>query len=380
MRYENGFVKCWRLFVVVLCGCFIAVQAAAEISLTDHNAMLRQQRWQAHHRGINPLATGSEALVDASGVKYFINDNITFSTSSSGSAAMSEASYTHAVAASTSGGGTVASTLNDAFDGYGQLCVSFDGATGPCETGNAHYVNYLKNGSATSECLGATSGVNRQWVFNQQTMGTVPTPSLLHVYRKVFVPDNDSFARWLNYFTNVSASPVTFNAIWGNNLGSDANTKIVATSTGSTTSPFTDTTATWVSTFQDYSGTTSSDPRLGHVLQGVDVRAPLTAINFADGDDNPWWAYTLTLQPGETQIIMTFVAVQPSKAAANAKAAALTMLPPNTLQCMSAQERPEVVNFQAEATMVPSLSRTGLVVLVLLLTLAGFLVLRTRMA
>ena len=49
-----------------------------------------------------------QALIDDSGVEYFINTDITFSTSSSASAAMSEASYTHSVAASTANGGTTA--------------------------------------------------------------------------------------------------------------------------------------------------------------------------------------------------------------------------------------------------------------------------------
>src|ERR1700759_4023004 len=41
-----------------------------------------------------PVATGSVSLIDSAGLEYFINTNITFSTSSSASAAASEASYT----------------------------------------------------------------------------------------------------------------------------------------------------------------------------------------------------------------------------------------------------------------------------------------------
>jgi hypothetical protein len=73
------------------------------------------------------MATGSVSLIDSSGLKYFINTNITFSTSSSASGAASEASYTVPVMASTSAGGLVTSTLSDMFDGYEGICVSLTG-------------------------------------------------------------------------------------------------------------------------------------------------------------------------------------------------------------------------------------------------------------
>src|SRR6202049_3579760 len=117
---------------------------------------------RSHHPG---AATGSQALIDSQGLKYFINTDITFSTSSSASGAMSEASYTHAVAASTSAGGTTSSTLNDAFDGYNTLCLSLNNTVATCETGNANFVIYNKNGPATTECSGPVSHVNRQVDF-----------------------------------------------------------------------------------------------------------------------------------------------------------------------------------------------------------------------
>jgi hypothetical protein len=42
--------------------------------------------------------------------------------------------------------------------------------------------------------------VNRQLVFKTQTSGSI------QMSRKVFVPDNDQFARWLNIFTNIGGS------------------------------------------------------------------------------------------------------------------------------------------------------------------------------
>jgi len=378
MREGNRASMSGRLFVMVLCAGLLASAALAEITITDHNAMLRQQRHAARHSAIPPLATGSHALVDAGGVQYFINDDITFSTSSSASGAMSEASYTQSVAATTSGGGTSPYKLNDAYDGYQTVCVSFTGATGTCEVKNSDFVIYNKNGPATGECVGTASKVNRQYVFGTQVMGP---GNALHVFRKVFVPDNEQFARWLNYFTNTGATPLTFNVIVANNLGSDASTLIVTSSTGSHTSPFTDTSATWVTTFQNWgfpAANQSSDPRLGHVLQSGGAPVPLSFIHFADGDDNPYWGYTLTLQPGETRIIMNFGVVQASKAAAKAKAEMLVTEPPISLQCMTPTEVAEVGNFAIQA--IPAVSHRGLAILGVLLLAAAALVLRTKTA
>ncbi|QBB70963.1 DUF11 domain-containing protein [Pseudolysobacter antarcticus] len=280
--------------------------------------------------GIHPSATGSQQLIDASGLKYFINTNITFSTTSSASGAMSEASYTHAVAATTSGGGVTGAILDDSFDGYNTLCVSLNGTLANCATGNANFTIYNQNGASTNECNG------RQIVFPTKVVGG------LNVSRKVYVPTDDSFARWLNIVTNTSGAPLTFGLITANNLGSDNNTLITGSSSGTIPPTIAD---NWVATFQNFSGTTSSDPRLGHVLQGPGAATPLSGINFANGDDNPWWAYTVTLNPGETKILMNYVTALGSKAAAATQAAALTALPYTSLECLTAAEKLQVSNF-----------------------------------
>jgi uncharacterized repeat protein (TIGR01451 family) len=288
-------------------------------------------------------ATGSISLIDAAGLKYFINTDITFTTTSSASGAASEASYTGPVIASTSGGGTTTSTLNDSFDGYNTICVSLTGATGPCATGDANYSFYNQTGApaafdatvpATPECT------NRQVTFPNKTIGA------LTVSRKVFVPTNDQYIRWMNIFTNTSGAPVTFNMITGNNLGSDNNTVIVSSSSGDNVATVGD---NWVSTFQNFSGSTSSDPRLGHILQGTAAPTPLSIINFADGDDNPFWGYTITLAPGQSKIILNFATGQGTKAAANAQSQALSLLPASSTQCMSNTELAQVTNFAASA-------------------------------
>jgi uncharacterized repeat protein (TIGR01451 family) len=333
-------------------GCLALSTAStvfAEVSLTDRR-LLVQRHAKAGKKGragggVGTNKTGSQGLIDASGMQWFINTNITFSTSSSASGAASEASYTHAVQASTVSGDLVSSTLSDAFDGYQTLCVSLTGATGPCQTGNADYAIYNNNGPATTECLGTGVGaINRQVVFPPQTIGA------LTVSRKVYIPDNDSFGRWTNSFTNTSGAPVTFTMVTANNLGSDQNTKIISSSTGETGAA-TSLADTWVSTFQNFvaPATTTSDARIGHVLQGTGGAVGLASIHFVDTDDNPYWSYTMTLLPGQTGIILNFAALQPTQALASSKAAELAGLPPNAQQCLSSTELGEVRNFVTTA-------------------------------
>src|SRR5258708_4112274 len=95
-----------RIVVLSLLSLLTAGLLSADVSIIERKAHKRLDKGKPGHRPHGPGATGSQGLIDSSGVKYFINTDITFSTSSSASAAMSEASYTHAVAASTSGGGT----------------------------------------------------------------------------------------------------------------------------------------------------------------------------------------------------------------------------------------------------------------------------------
>lgn len=296
-------------------------------------------------------ATGSQALIGG-GFKFFVNTDITFSTSSSASAGMSEASATHAVEASTSGGGTVESTVNDAFDGYNTMAVHVGpGApAGPPQTGTAAWTIYNKNGLASTSCAG------REVVFPDQAAGA------LTMSRRVWVPTGSPVARWLNVFTNTGATPLTVHMATGNNLGSDANTRIFATSSGDTTATTAD---TWVGTFQNWSGTTSTDPRIGHVFQGAGAATPASGVSFADGDDSPYWTYDLTIQPGQTQIVADYVALGGTKTGVEALAGSLAASPPT--DCMTAGEQAEVVNFAlgsggggAKAPVYPAPVITGL--------------------
>lgn len=371
-------IAVWSTTLAMVVGSLLCTGAAlADVSVTDVGTWKAQQRAanqqkKADKRArrstpasagrVSALGTGSQQLVDSAGLEYFINTNITFSTSSSASGAVSEASYTGPVQATTSGGGSVSTSLSDAFDGYNGLWFS-QTLTGPPATGNPAYVGFNNNGPASvdSTCSG------RQIIFPNQTIYG------LTVSRRVFVPANDTFARWQTILTNPTGASITVNVLSSNNLGSDANTVIDTTSSGDAAATVAD---NWVSTWQNYSGTLSSDVRLAHVMWGPGGSGP-NAVNFANGDDNPWWSIPVTVQPGQTRILLHFVTGQPSKAAARAKAAqiAVNPLPLNAVACMTDLQRSQVVNFASAVgeAVIPALGRTGLLALVAAIGAAGLL-------
>src|SRR5262249_8493569 len=163
--------------------------------------------------------------------------------------------------------------------------------------------------------------------------------------------------------------------ITSNNLGSDSNTIIVNSTNGDAVA---DTSDTWVTTFQNYSGNSSSDPRLGHVFRGVGGAIGLSFIHFANGDDNPYWTYTITLAPGQQANIVNFAAAEPSKAAAAAKSSLLAAFQLGAAACMSQTELGETLNFNGAAVLngIPTLSPAGLVAIALGLAVVGLFVLR----
>lgn len=273
---------------------------------------------------------GSISLIDASGLEFFINTDVTFATSFSASGAAMDATYTTVVAATTSGGGTAVGILSNAFNGYNNLFING--------------VGYNMNGPAELECDG------RQVVFPEQTIGN------LVVQRKVFVPEDDSYCRWLNFIRNSGAAPIQVTVTIVNQLGSGTDTIVAQTSTP----PAVPTTIDeWVITFQDYAAGVSPAPRLGHILQGPGRSLSLSSINFADGNDMPFWEYAFSIPSGNTFAIMNVVTGQPSIAAAAAQCAALAGDGDRLVTCLSDTERGQVKNFDVVAPTVSLSSSTA---------------------
>jgi len=291
---------------------------------------------------VAPSPTGSIGLVGGNHMKWFINTNITFSTTSSASGAASEGEFTQAVNATTSAGGTVTSSLNDAFDGHQSLFVDVAGTL--VATSSPNNV-YNKTGAAPTADANCPA---EQYLFPVKSMMG------LDVSRSVFVPADQKFARWVNTFHNPTMAPITFATGSGNNLGSDANTIITTTSDGNNTAETTD---TWIASMQNYSGTTSSDVRLANVIQGPGASVAPSGVSFVDGDDNPDWSWDITVQPGETVSIMNFVVGAATKAEAAATAAQLAALDTTirSTDCIDLSATGTIVNFAAdpEVTVAP---------------------------
>lgn len=284
-------------------------------------------------------STGSVSLVDGVGATWFLNTNITFSTTSSASGAASEASFTNPIVASTLSGGTTASSLNDAFDGYNTLSTFVGPLPAPAvpagtSAAPAEALRYNQLGAEpTTSCDG------RALVYPDQVNGA------LTVSRKVFVPADAGYARWTNTVTNTSNTTTTATLYIDNNLGSDSNTRIFASSSGDTT---VDTSDHWVGTFQNWSGTTSRDPRIGHVLQGDGAPSTLIQSNFVDGNDNPFWTYQVSVAPGQTRSILNYTVLRGTQAGAASAAAAIAASAPGA--CMSQNEANAVANFAGLGT------------------------------
>lgn len=310
--------------VLVLMGlaATIATSARAEVGLTDKNAAQKEIRRAKLHA---PQAPGARSLIDNSGLEWFLNTDITFATTSSASGAASEASFAAAVAASTSAGGTASAALGDAFDGYNALVI--DDGTGP--------VVFNQNGPASATCLGTITGSNRELIYDAQLIGSVS------VRRRVFVPENDAFARWLDVLTNVGGSTVNVTVSTVANLGSDNGTIVVNSSDGDALAEVTD---NWVTSFENWTGGVSGDPRLAHVIQGAGAPVQVGAIAFGS-QGLPEWGYNVSLAAGQTRTIANFASGHGTKAAAATQAAALAALPTNALKCMSPVEVAEIANF-----------------------------------
>ena len=152
------------------------------------------------------------------------------------------------------------------------------------------------------------------------------TVSGVEVVRKIFVPQDQAYARFLEIVTNPGASTVNFTVSIDTNLGSDSSTVLVETSSGDATFTTAD---DWIVT-DDADGT--GDPTVLHVIAGPGGQRPtdVGGGNF----DSVYFEYNLTLAPGETQIVMQFGAQNTNRA--------------DALAGMTGAERAQVVNFVIE--------------------------------
>jgi autotransporter-associated beta strand protein len=193
-----------------------------------------------------------------------------FQTTSSGPGAMSEARAVHG----TQGHAITGTVSNDAYDGYG--VIGFRQAGGIV-------VNY--GGLTVTRAVDATHG---------------PDDTVTPITVKFANAGVANAARWVDTFTNTTGASISGSAAYFTNLGSDVNTRWVASNSGNLTSS---TGNRWLTSIQQG---TPSDPVNTQVL-GNNAFATTTAqMIHADGSDKPEWQYPLTVAPGQTKIVILF--------------------------------------------------------------------------
>jgi hypothetical protein len=283
----------------------------------------------ANHR---PAATGS-VQINSANAKWFVNTNITFSSTSS-AFGMSEASL-H----------TANGTREDAFDGVLAWHVN---SAPPAQLS---YGGYRSPGGTVS-------------VTANSVTGTTQSLAGLNVSGQLYFSTTKPVVRSMLLLQNPTGADLTVTVDNDNNLGSDSSTLVVATSSGDATFDSSD---NWFVSGQDSQNPPQLDPTLDPVLTFAyqdalaPVRSTLVGTFPAGGDsDNPNFRYTVTVPAGATRRLIIFVQLSDTAAHAEADAplfnSGATVASTDYLTGLTPQELAEVVNwnFIAQPTLALS--------------------------
>jgi hypothetical protein len=180
----------------------------------------------------------------------------------------------------------------------------------------------------------------------------------LEVTRKVFVPQNGYFARYLEVFDNKSAAPITVNAKVSHRYRSSS--PIVTSSGDAALQAGVD---TWITmddgTDNDPYDVTNSVPATAHVLGQPGAARSMDVLDFQSGAYDPNYGVNpkilasqwnaLTVPAGGKVVLMHFAVQETSRAGARAAAERLAQLPPEALEALSVEEIAGIVNFAVPA-------------------------------
>ena len=164
----------------------------------------------------------------------------------------------------------------------------------------------------------------------------------IEVRRKVFVPDDDAFVRYLEIVENSSATEtVTVTLRVDSDVGSRYDTEIIATSSGDVSFSAED---TFIITDDENDG--SGNPAMLHLYAGEDgAEQPIAVYTNAPGNDDIWYEFDVTVAPGERKIIMHFASQNVSRDDARLSAEHLSCLQGSVLAGLSAAELADIINF-----------------------------------
>lgn len=163
----------------------------------------------------------------------------------------------------------------------------------------------------------------------------------LSTRRSIYVPTDDTFARFIDSFTNNSSSSITTSISYSTNLGSDGSELVLATSSGDTAVGVND---RWILT-DDFSNG-AGDPAVGHLFAGNGAVQPI-AVSHPSG--NVLWSYSLTVAPGETVSLMSFAVQNFNRAAAEATVRLVADLAPGTLRSLPEDVAGTIANWSVSA-------------------------------
>ena len=162
----------------------------------------------------------------------------------------------------------------------------------------------------------------------------------LVVNRRIYVPTDQAFVRYLESLTNPTSADIIVQLRIDTNLGSDGNTLIISTSDGDTAIEPTD---FWVVTDDTSNG--GGDPSLAHVYAGPGssitpvVTAPLGRIAYT---------YSVTVAANSRAVIMHFDSQNANRTVAIASANNIVALGAGTMDGLNVQDIQDVVNFDLD--------------------------------
>jgi hypothetical protein len=165
----------------------------------------------------------------------------------------------------------------------------------------------------------------------------------LEVSRKIFVPDDDAFARYLEMLENTGTSDMTVRIYIRTYLGSGGDTEIIHTSSGDRS----------LAADDDYIITDDEDgtgtPTMVHVFSGPDPEVEPSEMEsyLSSSYYRMGYYFDVTIPAGERRIVMHFASQNNNRADAQASATALHCLQGRALAGLTPEEQADIVNFVA---------------------------------
>ena len=172
-----------------------------------------------------------------------------------------------------------------------------------------------------------------------QTILIGPSVNGLEVTRHIFVPDSGAgFARYIETLSNPSEERVCTTVSISGDLGSDASTEVVATSSGDTTFTPQD---SWIVT-DDVDAV--GDPTMAFVIASAFPHL-VNAKTASISGDSFEWSFEVDVPAGTTVAIMHFATQNPNQVAAVANARALAALEGRAVDHLAPALREVILNF-----------------------------------